>query len=527
MYNSDIIIIGSGIAGLMVAIKLSERNPDFQISLLTKSSLFESNSIHAQGGIASVSDKLKDSFESHINDTLKCGGGYCNPEIVSYVVKSAPKRIEELMKYGVSFTKDKENNLELAMEGGHSQARIIHSKDKTGEEIILSLISKIKSFPNVKVFENHFCMKLILDNFGVAQGVLALDSKNNEIVVFNANCLVLASGGMGQIYKHTTNPEIATGDAIAMGIREHALLSNIRFVQFHPTALYEKGKSNLFLISEALRGFGAHVINKKGERFLFNSDERGELSTRDIVSKAIFNELKDSGDDFVYLDTRHLDLHEFQNHFPTIFSYLLSKGIQPSKDLIPIVPAAHYHCGGIKVNRVGQTSIEKLYAIGECAETGLHGSNRLASNSLLEALVFAHDISEHISEKITKKNIYQYPSIGEIKIDRTHDLVYKEWTKDIKSIMSGFATIASSKEDLKEAITRIGNIENQLKEIKNEGIVSESKIIFENTLLVSKEIVNEMKKSMEKKLIINRIKISEIYSVKPNKTFKKEWKIIN
>lgn len=401
MSKTDILIIGTGIAGLSFAIKTARRRKDLNITVMTKAEAETTNTKHAQGGIAVVMDNLKDSFDQHITDTLASGAGGCDPEIVQMVIRQAPARLQELIDLGVAFDRTADK-LDLALEGGHSQRRIVHHSDSTGLEIEKSLLAEVRRFKNITLLEHHFALDLQVEEiFGENRcvGAFYFDAENT-IRYIRAKVTVLSTGGCGQIFRHTTNAEIATGDGVAMASRVNARISEMQFVQFHPTAFYEPGQNPYFLLSEALRGFGAHVINHKGKRFLFKHDLRGELATRDVVSRAIVQEMRESGEKHVYLDCRHIPSQLFQKHFSAIAAYCTSRGIDPSIQLIPIVPVAHYQCGGINVDKDGQTSVGGLFAIGECARTGLHGKNRLASNSLLEAAVFAHQASAKVCELI-------------------------------------------------------------------------------------------------------------------------------
>ena len=401
MIKKDVLIIGSGIAGLSFALKIAKARPDLSVCVLTKSSKGETNTRYAQGGIAVVLDKLTDSFQQHIDDTLKAGGGLCNKKIVEMVVKKAPERLKELIEWGVEFDKNSNGQFSTGLEGGHSQSRILHHKDSTGFEIESKLLHHIGQFQNVTILPHHFALDLITDtsekdDTKTCYGAYVLNEKDHTVKVFNARVTFLATGGSGQVYKTTTNPLVATGDGVAMAQRANAKISGMQFIQFHPTAFYQKDVNPSFLISEAVRGYGAYLVNNEGSRFVFEYDIKGELGTRDIVSKAIYCELWKSGKDNVYIDCRHLNIPDFKNHFPGIYKHCQNNGINISKDLIPVATAAHYQCGGITVNLKSQTSIINLYACGECSSTGLHGSNRLASNSLLEAVVFSHEASTFI-----------------------------------------------------------------------------------------------------------------------------------
>lgn len=403
MKKLDILVAGSGIAGLSFAVKTAEKNPDLSIIIMTKGRAENANTYYAQGGIAVVTDLINDSFEAHIQDTLQSGGGFCDEKIVNMVVRQAPERVNELIALGTTFDKNKTGNLDLGLEGGHSQNRIVHHKDISGLEIEMKLIQKIMELPNVTLLENHFLIDITTEEENgkkQCSGAFYFDKNSGRIKYLRTKTIVLSTGGSGQVFQNTTNPEVATGDGVAIAYRAGAVIEDMQYIQFHPTALYEKNKNPFFLISEAVRGFGAHIVNEKGERFIFKYDIRGELATRDIVSQAIAKEMQESNKRHVYLDCRHLDASEFLKHFPSITNYCNNVGLHPEKDLIPIVPVAHYQCGGIKVNEHAETNIKNLFAIGECARTGLHGKNRLASNSLLEALVFAHQACERISKTI-------------------------------------------------------------------------------------------------------------------------------
>lgn len=398
--KTDVLILGSGIAGLSFAIKLAERRPDVNINLVTKSDRFESNTKYAQGGIAAVMDNVHSSFESHISDTLKSGKGFSNIQTVRLVVEKAPKRLQELIKWGTPFDKTTEGNWDYGLEGGHSVARILHHKDQTGLALEKALLQQLKRFKNILFQTELFATELLVEN-NRCFGARFLD-KNEQSLAILSKITFLATGGSGQIFSKTTNPLIATGDGLAMASRAGAEVEHLGFYQFHPTALVVEDSNPVFLISEALRGYGAFIINHKGERFLFKQHPDGELTTRDTICDAIFKEMRQSGHKNVWLDCRHLDQRQLKKHFPNIIIQCKKRGIDLFNESIPIAPAAHYQCGGIKVNREGNTSVTGLYANGECAATGLHGANRLASNSLLEAVVFAHEAALAVAKKIDK-----------------------------------------------------------------------------------------------------------------------------
>jgi L-aspartate oxidase len=421
--ETDVLIIGSGIAGLAFAIKIAERKPNTTICIVTKADGFESNTKYAQGGIAAVMDNITSSFDAHIKDTLKAGKGYCNSETVSLVIKKAPLRLKELIKWGTPFDKTADGNWDLGLEGGHSVARILHHKDQTGWALEKALLHKMAGFKNIFFLTNSFASKLLVKN-NSCSGAVFLDKSTNCSYAIQAKITYLATGGSGQVFEKTTNPTIATGDGVAMAYRAGAQVEHMSFYQFHPTALAVNNINPSFLISEAVRGFGAYLINAKGERFVFNSHTDGELATRDIVSDAIFKELLSTGEKHVYLDCRHLDKTLFLAHFPNIVKECLASGIDVFQNLVPVAPAAHYQCGGIAVNKQARTSIKNLYANGECAATGLHGANRLASNSLLEAVVFAHEAACDVAKRITsifiaKEDFYSFQEKNKIGNDET------------------------------------------------------------------------------------------------------------
>lgn len=401
--STDILVIGSGASGLFFSLKTALQRPDLQILIMTKSGAENSNTRYAQGGIAVVTDNLKLSFEKHIEDTMKAGGDLSNREVVEMVVYQAPERLKELLDFNVQFDKKSSGDWDLGLEGGHTQHRILHHKDISGSEILNKLLLQVKNTPNISLIEDCIVFDLIVDDSGCV-GAIYFNQKEARLETIGAKATLLCTGGSGQVFKHTTNPIIATGDGVAIAHRIGAKICDMQYIQFHPTALYEKDKNPYFLISEAVRGFGAYIVNDKNERFVFETDDRGELATRDIVSNAIGIELEKSGKDYVYIDCRHLEYEKFYKHFPTITDYCNSIGIDIRKDLIPIVPVAHYQCGGIDVDMDSQTSIPNLFAVGECARTGLHGNNRLASNSLLEALVYAHQSSQFICAHIKDGN---------------------------------------------------------------------------------------------------------------------------
>jgi L-aspartate oxidase len=390
--RSDFLVLGSGIAGLLSALKLSRLG---RVTLITKKAAAESNTNYAQGGIAAVMSRL-DSFESHVKDTLIAGAGLCEESVVRLTVAEAPERVGELRELGVRFS-ERESVADLGLEGGHSHRRILHAGDITGREIERALVSVVRRAKNVTVVEDHLGIDLLRDRGGACRGAYAMDRSTGRIEAFVADATVLATGGAGKVYLYTTNPDIATGDGMAMAWRAGARMADMEFVQFHPTCLYHP-LAKSFLLSEALRGEGGKLRLKNGERFMPRYDKRAELAPRDIVARAIDAELKRTGDASVFLDMTHHPRKFLKTRFPNIYEKIHSLGIDMAAAPIPVVPAAHFFCGGVATDTWGRTSVPHLYAVGETARTGLHGANRLASNSLLEGCVFAHRLSESLSD---------------------------------------------------------------------------------------------------------------------------------
>lgn len=486
VYKSDVLIIGTGIAGLSTAIQIASRRPDLSISLVSKTNKEECNTRYAQGGIAAVWDLKEDDVQKHIADTLDAGDGLCDEKIVSIVVKEGPKRVQELIDWGTRFDKINTEQYDLAMEGGHSEKRILHYRDLTGAEIERALIEKASSFSNIHFLEHYYAIDVltqhhlgynvtrVMDNIN-CYGAYLLNLQNLEVETHLAKITVLATGGAGQIYKSTTNPIIATGDGIAMMYRAKGHVENMEFVQFHPTSLYNPtGENPSFLISEAVRGFGGILKTRDGKEFMHKYDERLSLAPRDIVARAIDSEMKASGDEYVCLDCRHLDEAAFKSHFPTIHQKCVSLGIDPMKQMIPVVPACHYMCGGIKVDEFGKSTINNLFACGECTSTGLHGANRLASNSLLEGAVFGYRIATKLADLIDQVEfnlqIPEWDAQGTV-LPKEMVLITQS-IKELKDLMSYYVGIVRSNVRLKRSLDRLHLLYRETEDLYNNTVLS-------------------------------------------------------
>ncbi len=494
-FKTDFLIIGSGIAGLSLAIKASALG---SVAIVTKKEKTESNTNYAQGGIAAVTDNT-DSFTEHINDTLICGAGLCKKDVVEFIVREAPPRIAELIEWGVKFTKSENPPYpyDLGREGGHSHRRVLHAKDLTGHEIERALHEKVASLQNVVIYENHIGIDLIMEKIPAVEplrclGAYVLDINNSDIHTYRAKYTILSTGGAGKVYLITTNPDIATGDGIAMAYRAGAQIANMEFIQFHPTCLYHPD-AKAFLISEAVRGEGGILKLKNGSPFMDKYHSMKSLAPRDIVAKAIDTEIKKSGDEYVLLDITHRDRDFLVNRFPNIYNKCLEFGIDISKDPIPVVPAAHYICGGVAVNAYGETSIPQLFACGEASCTGLHGANRLASNSLLEAVVYAHRVCTKISEDFahTRQSeifIAPWDSSGTTESDDSV-VVTHNWD-EVRRCMWNYVGIVRSNKRLERAVRRIELIQKEIDDYYRNYKVTKDLIELRNITIVAKLITS-------------------------------------
>lgn len=502
MLKTDFLIIGSGIAGLTFAVKTAKRFPDKTITILTKANTDETNTKYAQGGIAVVNDLEHDSFQKHIEDTLIAGDGLCNEHVVETVVKEGPERVNEMIEWGTRFDKNNEGEYLRGKEGGHSEFRILHHKDITGFEIERALVEETKRYANIQIHNHWQVLDLITQHhLGylvtkstpdiTCYGVYALNLHDNNIETILARVTLLASGGAGQVYRTTTNPRIATGDGIAMAYRAKARIENMEFIQFHPTALYETGVSPSFLITEAVRGDGGILRNKDGEAFMPRYDARADLAPRDIVARAIDSEMKRTGTEHVYLDCRHMNAEKFKEHFPNIFAKCESIGINVFEQMIPVAPAAHYCCGGIKTDENGHSSIRNLYACGECSSTGLHGANRLASNSLLEALVFAHrcasDAATIIDNTPFQDNVPGWNASG--TNDPKEMILITQSLKELQQVMSDYVGIVRNDVRLERAMRRIDVLHTETEELYKATTVSPQLCELRNLITIGYLIV--------------------------------------
>lgn len=503
MRQTDFLVIGSGIAGLTYALKTAKHFPERKVLVITKAAADETNTKYAQGGIAVVNDTENDSFEKHIEDTLVAGDGLCNEKVVELVVKEGPERVEEIINWGARFDKEADGDYKRGKEGGHSEFRILHHKDVTGKEMERALLDAVESQRNIEFIKHCFVIDIITQHhlgYLVTKatpdvecfGVYVLNLETNRVEKIISKITLLATGGNGQVYRSTTNPAIASGDGVAMVYRAKGRIENMEFIQFHPTALYEPGvKGQAFLITEAVRGDGGILRNKDGEAFMEKYDERKDLAPRDIVARAIDSEMKRTGTEHVWLDCRHFGKERFTEHFPNIHEKCISIGIDITKHMIPVSPAAHYSCGGIKTDEWGRSSIRNLYACGECASTGLHGANRLASNSLLEAMVFAHrcylDSAEQLSKLSFRADLPDWNAEG--TTEPREMILITQSLKELQQVMSDYVGIVRNNIRLQRAMRRLDLLWEETEQLYETSSISPQLLELRNMITVGYLIV--------------------------------------
>ena len=492
-HHFDVIIVGSGGAGLSLALSLPDH---FNIAVLAKSTLTDASTFYAQGGVAAVLDET-DSIEQHIDDTMIAGAQLCEIEAVKQTVEGGKPSVDFLLKHGVQFTLDEQEQLHLTREGGHSQRRIIHAADATGRAISTTLVERAQEKQNITIFENYIAIDLITshklglkDQGNRVLGLYALDEKNEKVHTFLAPSTALACGGAMKAYLYTSNPDIATGDGIAMAYRAGCRVANMEFNQFHPTCLYHP-QARSFLITEAMRGEGAYLRLPDGERFMLRFDERAELAPRDIVARAIDYEIKRLGIRHVWLDITHKPAEFVKEHFPTLYARLLELGIDITTEMIPVVPAAHYTCGGVMVDENSQTDIEGLYAIGETSYTGLHGANRMASNSLLECFVYGMSAAKHIASQFNTDYISpDVPAWDDSQVmNPDEDVVILQNWDELRQTMWNYVGIVRTTKRLERALHRIEMLKQEINEYYHDYQVSKNLIELRNLVLVSEMIV--------------------------------------
>ncbi|ABL64862.1 L-aspartate oxidase [Chlorobium phaeobacteroides] len=491
--NTDVLVIGSGIGGLYFAIHMADHA---KVTIITKKESSTSNTNWAQGGIAATIDS-SDSAELHIADTLDAGAGLCDKTMVSFMVHEGPRHIQRLIELGVQFTTTDHDHLHLGKEGGHSRSRIVHAQDLTGREVENALLNRVNSHPNITILEHHFAIELLTEHhLGIktnditCYGAYVLDSKQRIPKKILSKVTMLASGGLGQIYPYTTNPDIATGDGVAMAYRAGAEISNMEFIQFHPTSLcHPKAKS--YLISEAVRGFGGILKLKNGQEFMHKYDKRLNLAPRDIVARAIDSEIKKSGEECVFLDVTHIDPEKTKEHFPNIYETCLHYGIDMTREMIPVVPAAHYSCGGIRIDAEGRSTINRLYACGETSCTGVHGANRLASNSLLEALVFSYRAFQNICTQLNEITL----NVEVPDWDDTGTVNPEEWIlvshnkKEAQQVMNDYVGIVRSDLRLQRAKRRMDFLKDETEAYYKKTKITTQILELRNIIKVSSLII--------------------------------------
>jgi L-aspartate oxidase len=520
--KTDILIIGGGISGLSLALKLTNLNPNIQILLITKESLTECNTYYAQGGIACVWNK-NDSFENHIQDTLIAGDGLCDEQVVRSIITKAPERIQELINLGVSFTTDENGRYDLGKEGGHSERRILHVNDLTGENIEQKLIEAVRRLENVEIKEFWCAINLYAKNFE-CYGAYVLDQKSGEIHNIASKSTVLATGGAGKIYLYTTNPDVASGDGIAMAYRAGAIIANMEFYQFHPTCLYHPYAKSL-LITEAMRGEGAILKDIKGNEFMPKYHPLKELAPRDVVSRAIDAELKRTGDDYVYLDIASYRSADFiKAHFPGVYDTCLSFNIDITREPIPVVPAAHYCCGGVLTKIDGSTKVKNLYVIGESSCTGLHGANRLASNSLLEGLVCAHECGTKITNKIKSLGFSEFEEWEPGNaVPSTEAVVITQNWDEIRRFMWNYVGIVRTDLRLQRAKKRINLLLDEIDQYYWDFQIEKNLIELRNLATVAKLIIVSAISRKESRGIHHNLDYPEKSDMSRPTTLRRPW----
>ena len=508
-HRYDCLVIGSGIAGMSFALKVAGHGGT-RVALVCKSTLDEANTAFAQGGVASVTNLEVDDFEKHIHDTMVAGDWLSDPPAVEKVVKGAPEQIRQLLRWGVDFDRNEDGRFDLHREGGHSEFRILHHADNTGFEIQESLIEQVRNNPYITVYENNFAIEIITQHhLGkrvtrrtpdiTCYGAYVLDEATGEVNTFLAKVTVMATGGVGAVYLTTTNPLVSTGDGIAMVYRAKGTVKDMEFIQFHPTALYHPGDRPSFLITEAMRGYGAVLRNKRGQEFMHKYDSRLSLAPRDIVARAIDSEMKLTGDDHVYLDVTFKDPEETKHHFPNIYKHCLELGIDITKDYIPVAPAAHYLCGGIKVDGNGESSIRRLYALGECSCTGLHGGNRLASNSLIEAVVYADAAARHALEELPHVSLRDdVPEWNDDGTTHAEEMVLiTQSAKEVNQILSAYVGIVRSNLRLDRAWNRLDILYEETEKLFKSSKVTREICELRNMINVGYLIMRQAKERKE------------------------------
>ena len=506
-YSYDFLVIGSGIAGMSYALKVARHG---RVALICKTTLEEANTALAQGGVASVTNLEVDNFDKHIQDTMIAGDYLSDPDAVRQVVTQAPEQIRQLLEWGVNFDRAPGGEFDLHREGGHSEFRILHHADNTGFEIQESLIRAVRACEKIDVFDHHFAVEIITQHhLGkivtrrtpdiTCFGAYILDEKSGRVDTFLSKVTVMATGGAGAVYQTTTNPLVATGDGIAMVYRAKGTVADMEFIQFHPTALFHPGDRPSFLITEAMRGYGAVLRNKRGEEFMHRYDPRLSLAPRDIVARAIDSEMKLHGDDHVYLDVTHKDAEQTRRHFPNIYRHCLSLGIDITKDYIPVAPAAHYLCGGIKVDLNGQSSIDRLYALGECSCTGLHGGNRLASNSLIEAVVYADAAARHSAPRIAHlSHRDDIPAWNDEGTRHPEEMVLiTQSLREVNQIMATYVGIVRSNLRLDRAWNRLDILYQETERLFKSSTVSREICELRNIINVGYLIMRQAKERHE------------------------------